>query len=118
MSAAPTAAPTRFTAYSRPTVSPAVGALRTIARTRNGSDMPMRNVGTASGQDVQQGRAPERRVQPGGVHVQPVVVEGDAQGAEHRDPELDEGKGPPGGGGREAARWPRRPRGCPPPGPA
>ena len=48
MRAAPAAAPTRFTAYSRPTVAPAVGALRTIARTRNGSDIPIRNVGAAS----------------------------------------------------------------------
>ena len=48
VSAAPVAAPSRFTAYRRPTVRPAVGALATIARTRNGSDMPMRKVGGAS----------------------------------------------------------------------
>ena len=48
---------------------------------------------------MQHRRAPERRVQPRRVDVQPVVVDGHAQRAKGGDPELDEGERAQRGGG-------------------
>ena len=46
--AAPNAAPRRLMPYRRPTVRPAVRTSETSPRTRKGSDVPIRKVGTNS----------------------------------------------------------------------